>query len=370
MANTRSKKTAEIKKAIKQPKKSTKSEAKSEEVVKPKKFQALKARIAERRKNRVKLHKSFRRSYREDYKRDLEVPGLLAHAIATLRVIFKNWKIFLCLLILTIILNILFVGLMNEATYRQFQEVLDQTNYELAGGRISNVLKATLLLISTITTGGLSGDSSESAVVFSFLIFLLVWLCTIYIVRHRFAKHDIKLRDALYNSMTPLASTAVVFMIILIQCIPLLILLIVYSTAVATDFLATPFYALIFFIFAAAMVLLSGYLLSSSIIALVAVSAPGLYPLHAVNTASDLMAGRRVRFIIRLIFLFLSLLFIWVIVVIPLILLDFWLKASFEWLAGFPFIPLVLLIMTCFTMFYLTIYLYLYYRWMLNYDED
>lgn len=370
MANSRSKKAAEIKKAVKakKPAKVETNPAKAE--AKPKKFQALKERIAERRKSRVKLHKSFHRSYREDYKRDLQVPGLFAHAIATLKVIFRNWKIFLGLLIITIILNVILVGLMNEATYRQFQEVLDETNIELAGGKISNVLKATLILISTITTGGLSGDSSESATVFAVLIFLMVWLSTIYIVRHRFAKHNIKLRDALYNSMTPLVSTFIVFLIILIQCIPLFILLIVYTTAISTDFLATPFYALVFFIFAAAMILLSGYLLSSSIIALVAVSAPGLYPLHAINTASDLMAGRRARFVIRLIFLLFALMFIWVVVTIPLILLDFGLKASFDWLAGFPFVPLVLLTMTCFTMIYITVYLYLYYRWMLNYDED
>lgn len=367
MAKRPSKKPAKTKPAAKtKPVTKTKPVAKAE----PKKMKKVFSRIKNGRPDKVKLHKSFRRSYREDYTRKLEVPGLIAHAVATLKAIFKNWKIFLGLLIITIILNIVLVGLMNEATYRQFEEVLDQTNYELAGGKISNVLKATLIMISTITTGGLSGDSSESAVVFSVLIFLMVWLCTIYILRHRFAGHAIKLRDALYNSMSPLISTLVVFLIILVQCIPLFILLIVYATAVTTDFLATPFYALVFFIFASAMILLSGYLLSSSIVALTAVSAPGLYPFHALRTASDLMAGRRVRFIIRLIFLFLSLLFIWVVVTIPLILLDFWLKASFDWLAGFPFIPLVLLTMTCFTMFYLTTYLYLYYRWMLNYDED
>ena len=365
MANSRSRKAAKIKKAAK---KAAKPAAKQQKTMD--RLKGFFAKKKESRKGRVRLHRSFRRSYREDYQRELEVPGLLAHAIATLKIIFKNWKIFLGLIVIIFILNIVLVGLMNEATYRQFQEILDQTNVELAGGKISNVLKATLMFISTVTTGGLSGDSSESATVFAILIFLMTWLCTIYVLRHRLAGHDIKLRDALYNSTSPLISTLLVFLIILFQCIPLFIVLVVYATAVATDFLATPFYALVFFIFAAAMILLSGYLLSSSIIALVAVSAPGLYPLQAVNTASDLMAGRRVRFIIRLIFLFFSLLFIWIVVVIPLILLDFWLKASFEALAGFPFIPIVLLVMTCFTMIYITTYLYLYYRWMLNYDED
>ena len=50
---------------------------------------------------RVRLHKSFRRSYREDYVRDLEVPGIMYHIFATFKIIFKNWKLFLPLLILT-----------------------------------------------------------------------------------------------------------------------------------------------------------------------------------------------------------------------------------------------------------------------------
>ena len=327
------------------------------------------AKIKSKRSGRVRLHKTFRRSYREDYRRELEIPGMFAHAVATFKAIFKNWKIFLGLLVLAVFLNVLLVGIMNEATYKQFKEVLDETSAEFSGGEISNVMKASLILISTVTTGGLSGESSESAVVFSVLIFLLIWLCTIFILRHRYAGHTIKLRDALYNAATPLVSTLMVFLLIFIQCIPLFILLIVYATAVATGFLSTPFYALVFFIFAMAMILLSGYLLSSSIIALVAVSAPGLYPLKAVNTASDLMAGRRMRFIFRIIFLIFALAIMWVFVMIPIILLDFWLKGQFGFLAGVPVVPIALLVMTCFTAIYTTAYLYIYYRWMLDYDE-
>ncbi|MBR0479971.1 hypothetical protein IJJ49_01730 [Candidatus Saccharibacteria bacterium] len=318
--------------------------------------------------SRVRLHKSFKRSYREDYQRELEVPGILYHVFATFKVIFKNWKLFLPFLIILIILNVLLVGLMSETTYAQFQDILDQTSAEIAGGEIGNVAKAGLLLISTVTTGGLSGDSSEAAGVFAVLIFLIIWLVTIYLLRHRLAGHKIKLRDGLYNAMTPLISTFVVFAVAVIQCIPIFLLIIVYSAAVQTDFLATPFYALVFFIFAALMIILSGYLLSSSLIALVAVSAPGLYPMKALNTASDLMAGRRTRFIIRLIAGAIAIVIMWVIVMLPLILFDLFMK-QFEWTTGIPFVPVCLLIMTCFTGIYVSAYLYLYYRWMLNYEE-
>ncbi|MBR5939068.1 hypothetical protein IKZ77_00760 [Candidatus Saccharibacteria bacterium] len=313
-------------------------------------------------------HKSFRRSYREDYKRDLEVPGIMYHIFASFKIIFKNWKLFLPLVLIAVILNIIFVGLMSEANYVQFQDILDETSEQVAGGDIGNVAKAGLLLISTITTGGLSGESSEAAMVFGVIIFLVVWLTTIFLLRHRLAGHKIKLRDGLYNAMTPLVSTFIVFVVAIFQCIPIFLLIIVFSAAVQTEFLATPFYALVFFIFAALMILISGYLLSSSLMAFVAVSAPGLYPMKALGTASDLMMGRRIRFIIRLLALIIALSIIWVIVMLPLIVFDLWMK-TFEWTNGIPFVPICLVVMTCFTMVYVTTYLYLYYRWMLGYEE-
>ena len=140
------------------------------------------------------------------------------------------------------------------------------------------------------------------------------------------------------------------------------------SAALQTGFLNTPFYALVFFIFAAIMVILSGYLLSSSVIALVAVTAPGMYPMRALHAASDLMMGRRIKFILRLLALVLVLAIVWVLVMMPLIFFDL-LMRGFEWTANIPFVPVCLLTMTCFTGIYITAYLYLYYRWMLNYDE-
>ena len=113
------------------------------------------------------------------------------------------------------------------------------------------------------------------------------------------------------------------------------------------------------------MVLLSGYLLSSSIVALIAVSAPGMYPMRALRTASELMMGRRMKFIIRIIALIIVLCVVWAIVMLPLILFDMWMK-TFEWTAGIPFVPICLSVMMVFTCIYITVYLYKYYRYMLD----
>ena len=326
-------------------------------------FQKIRQKFS--RPTKVNPHKSFKRSYREDYKRKTNVPGIMHHIFKSFGMIFKNWKLFFPLLIIAVILNVLFVGIMEETDYVDYQETLNETSLQVAGGDIGNFAKAGLLLVSTITTGGLSGESSEAAIVFGVIIFLIIWLVTIFLLRHLLANHKVKLRDGLYNAMTPLISTFLVVLVAFIQCIPIFILIVVYSAAVQTDFLATPFYALLFFIFASLMVILSGYLLSSSIIALIAVSAPGLYPMRALHTASDLMAGRRIKFILRLIALVLVLAIIWVVIMLPLILFDMWMK-QFEWTAGIPFVPICLTIMTCFTAIYVTVYLYMYYRWMLD----
>ena len=330
-------------------------------------FQRPREFIKSKREKRYNPHKSFKRSYREDYQRETNVPGIMYHIFATFKIIFKNWKLFVPFIIIVVLLDVILIGIMSEDTYTQFQEILDETSVKIAGGDIGNVAKAGLLLLSTITTGGLSGESSEAATVFGVIIFIIIWLVTIFLLRHRLAKHKVKLRDALYNAMTPMISTLVVLVVVVVQCIPIFLLIIVYSAAVQTEFLATPFYALVFFIFAALMLLLSGYLLSSSLIALIAVSAPGMYPMRALFTASDLMMGRRVKFILRIIAGAVALVILWVVVMMPLILFDLFMK-QFEWTHGVPFVPICLTTMTVFTCIYATAYLYLYYRWMLKSD--
>lgn len=333
-------------------------------------YREAREKMWKRKRARVRLHQSFKRSYREDYVRKLSVPGLLHHAGETFAVIFKNWKLFVPLMVFAVVFDVLLVGLMSEDTYVQFQKALEETSEGLATGELGNFAKSGLLLVSTVTTGGLSGGLGEAQTIFAVISFLLIWLVTIYLLRFRLAGKKVKLRDGLYNACAPLVSTFVVFVVAVLQALPLFIVIFTYSAAVQTDFLSTPFYALVYFVFAAVLLLLSGYLLASTLMALVAVTAPGLYPMTALKTASDLMAGRRMRLMIRLVFLLVVLAVVWVVVMLPLMTIDLWLKGLVSWLEGVPFVPVLLLLMTCFTFVYVTAYIYLYYRRVLDYEDD
>lgn len=244
--------------------------------------------------------------------RDLNVPGAGEHIARSFGMIFGNWKLFLPLIIIGVVVAFI--------------------------------------------TMGVPGFFSETVGVFGVIIMLVLWLVTIFLVRHIMAGHRVGLRDGLYNAMTPLISTLVVFIVIAVQCLPLILLVIAYSAALKTDFLATPFYALVFFVFAILMILTSGYLLTGSLMALVAVTAPGLYPMKALNTASEMMMGRRMRFILRLLILIVMLAIIWAVILVPL---------SF---VGVPVevLSVMVIVLMCCSCVYAAVYLYLYYRWMIK----
>lgn len=329
-------------------------------------FRRSREKIWTKKAARVRLHHSFRRSYREDYVRPLNAPGMLHHAMTTLKFVLKNWKLFIPLLLVVVVLNIIFVGMMSESTYTTFQSTLEETNEYLAEGRLGQVAKASLLLVSTITSGGLNNGMTEVQTIFAVLLFIIVWLVTIYLIRHILAGNKPKFRDGIYNALSPLISTLMVFIVVFVHLIPIFIVIITYPAATTSHFLDTPLYAFAYWLFAAGLSLLSCYLLPGSVLGLVAVSAPGMYPMAAINTASDLIQGRRTKFITRLVFGIFFLAVLWVVVMLPLILLDLLVKGTIEWMVGVPVIPFLLLTMTTFTFIYVSAYIYLYYRRMLD----
>ncbi len=319
------------------------------------------------RKVSSKMHSSFKRSYREDYLRhDDQQPGLFAHASYALKTLLKNWKIFGALFLAMFVASILLLGMLSEDTYVNFQTAIDETAAGMETGDIGRGAKAGLLLISSFTSGGLSQTMSETQTVLAVFVFLAIWLTTIFILRHILAGHKLKMRDALYSALAPFVSTILVFLMIFVHLIPIFISIIVGSSAQATGFLDTPFYALVFWLFSAGLTVLSLYLLSSSLMALVAVAVPGTRPFAALNLASDLMAGRRVKFVTRILFLVFLYTLGLVAIIYPIMLFDLWLKSFASFFVGWPIVPVALLIFTLFAFIYATVYIYLYYRRLLE----
>ena len=352
--------------AERQQKKLQKQEQKQKKQLAREKKQLIK------KQDEVRLHRSFKRSYYEDYQRKTELPSLTSQASAAFKMFFKFWKIFLPLLLIFVGLYIFLIGAMSENTLADVKANVEQTNKDVADGKIGTVGKAGLTLLGIISTGGLT-TMNDAQIVIAVLLFTIIWLVTIYLARHLLAGHqEIKMRDGFYSALSPLVSTLVVGLIIFLEAVPIMLTIIVFQVALTTEFLSTPFYALLFFMFVALMITLSLYLLSSSFFAIIVVSAPGLYPLTAVRMAKNLIMGRRLRFLIRVFYLVIIVALLYLLLLMPAIILDGALKSQFAWLTDskIPFVAIIQLTITVFIFIYLSIYFYLFYRALLDYNDD
>ena len=352
--------------AERQQKKLQKQEQKQKKQLAREKKQLIK------KQDEVRLHRSFKRSYYEDYQRKTELPSLTSQANAAFKMFFKFWKIFLPLLLIFVGLYIFLIGAMSENTLADIKANVEQTNKDVADGKIGTVGKAGLTLLGIISTGGLT-TMNDAQIVIAVLLFAIIWLVTIYLARHLLAgRQEIKMRDGFYSALSPLVSTLVVGLIIFLEAVPIMLTIIVFQVALTTEFLSTPFYALLFFMFAALMITLSLYLLSSSFFAIIVVSAPGLYPLTAVRMAKNLIMGRRLRFLIRVFYLVIIVALLYLLLLMPAIILDGAMKSQFAWLteSKIPFVAIIQLAITVFIFIYLSIYFYLFYRALLDYNDD
>ena len=229
--------------------------------------------------------------------------------------------------------------------------------------------KVFLLLIAMAMLVGLLeiGVNEETAIVLNVIIFLTLWLVTIYLMRHILKGEKVKLRDGLYNAMAPLLSSLVIFVVLAAQCIPIIVLVVTFAAALETGLFADFFAGSLYVLFAIVMVAISVYLVSGTMMALIAVSAPGMYPVRALMLTREVMRGERVNFMVRLVVLALVLgAMVGVVVGVGVLI-----ELGIRQLGAVSGIATGVAIFTsgCFATVFAAIYLYLYYRKVLKMED-
>ena len=306
-------------------------------------------------------HRSFRRTRRRDYTRSLTLPGHWAFTSSVYQTLRQHRKTFLLLTLVYAVLTAIMVGTASQDIYTTLTDTLRQTGTDVFQGNLGELGKAGLLFI-TATTGGLSQTLTEVQQIYAGLIALLTWLTTVWLLRNLLAGHRVTLRDGLYNAAAPLLSTFIVALVLVVQLLPLALALIGYSAALSSGLLSGGVEAMLFWLVAGLLGLLSLYWTTSTFIALAVVTLPGMYPFRALKTAGDLVMGRRIRILLRLMWLTATVAVAWVLVMIPVILFDTWLKGLWATLQGLPIIPFVLLGLGSLTIVWSASYIYLLYR--------
>ena len=125
---------------------------------------------------------------------------------------------------------------------------------------------------------------------------------------------------------------------------------------------------MLFWIAAGGLAALSAYWITSTALAMVVVTLPGMYPLRALRIAGDMVVGRRLRILYRLLWMTVITVLAWVILLIPFIMIDMGLKAWIPAIDWLPIVPVVVLILGTISFIWMTTYVYLLYRGIV--DDD
>lgn len=349
--------------------KSTKPSAKSAVRTKPKvtgkqtRLERIKQWIATRRSDYLsrRPHRSFALTRRRDYARSLQLPGYWSFTASVWKTLWAHKRLFGGLIAFYALAGMTLVGLASQDVYSQLSQLLDETGSETFTGGWGTIGQAGLLVLSGMS-GGFNTQLTDVQQVSAGIILLLTWLTTVWLLRGILAGNRPNLRDGLYNAGAPIVATGLVMLIVVLQLMPATIGIIAMNAAMSTNLFESGFMAMAISVVVALLVLLSLYWLISSFFAMVIVTLPGMYPIRAIKAAGDLVIGRRVRIMLRIGWLLLGNILLWVLVVLIAVLFDRYIKNVLTFTENIPIVPFVITVISSVIIVWSAAYVYLLYR--------
>ncbi|MFZ1258643.1 MAG: hypothetical protein WAQ25_04200 [Candidatus Saccharimonas sp.] len=305
-------------------------------------------------------HRSFRLTKRRDYSRSLALPGYIVFTNYVTKSLLRHKKTFIALVVLYAVTMLALGGITSQENYSQISTLLRDSKEDVFDGQFGGVGQAGLLLLSAFASG--PGNLSPDQQIYIGFTLLFVWLCTVWLHREYLLGRKPKLRDGLYNSGAPFLSTLALVSILIIQLLPIGIIALVYSGLSSARILDGGFAAMLFWLVAVLVAALVLYWVTSTVIAMVIVTLPGMYPIKAMRLAGDVVVGRRLRVLYRILWGVLLMCLLWAVVLIPLVLLDTALGGTWQQFKAVPLMPVAVACMSAYSTVWLASYVYLLYR--------
>lgn len=314
-------------------------------------------------------HRSFRLTRRRDYKRRLQIQGYWSFTNYVRRTLWKNKKLFGGLAIAYFLISLAISGFGQQDAYSNLSTTLTDAGGELFTGNWGEIGKAGILLTTAVATG-LTPSVTEAQSVLGGLVVFLTWLATVWALRNILAGHRVKVREAIYSSGSPVVSTVFVAFVLVFQLLPIALAILIHSAAIDSGLISGGVQEMTLWCVLILLGVLSLYWVTSTAVALVVVTLPGMYPFQAIRTAGDLVVGRRLRILLRLLWGMGVTIIVWVLLVIPIILFDSWIKTVWLVIEWLPIVPIAILIMSSLSIVWCAAYVYLLYRKVVDDDAS
>lgn len=307
----------------------------------------------------VSPHRSFYLTTHAQAVRQINISGYGRFVTEVWRMVRDNWLIYLKITLLMALAIIAVVGVSNaHSNYVDTREAMEKVD-------LHPLLKQAGLVTQAIITSLTVTDANRQAA--TFIIVAVAWLSLIFIARRVYNGNQLRLRDAIYSAGTPLVPMMVLLVAVLVQLLPLALVLISYSAITGAGYInqGIAIENMAAWCVILAVLVLTIYWMVTSLLTLVSVTIPGLYPMRAYYETSIQVAGRRVKILFRILMMFLPLLALWALVLIPTVLLDSILKPK-----TFPVVQLVVSLLAAISCTWVSAYMYVLYRRILDSPEQ
>ncbi len=266
-----------------------------------------------KRKRELSTHKSFKLT-----KTRIRSPKSLPRIRDILRqtnlLIKQNKRIFFGLTFIYLLLNFVLVqGLGSTFSIVQTKQEFESVLGDNAG------LGGSFALFGYLV-GSFNGQLSEVAGLYQLFFSLITILATVWLTRLILSGESPSLRDGYYKGVYPLVPFILIMLVVGLQLIPALIGNFLYANVVAQGLSVTALETTAWLILFVLLMILSFYMITSSIFALYIVTLPDVRPFQALRSARDLVLHRRLGVIARLLVLPIIITVILSAIFIPLII--------------------------------------------------
>lgn len=194
-------------------------------------------------------------------------------------------------------------------------EITDATGVG-ASSLITNITVMSVLFQSA------TSSSSDVAVLYQLMFLIASTLALIWLFRQQQAGNMASMKEAFYRGMYPMVPFVLVTLVIALQTLPASIGNFLFTTVNENGIAVSAFEQFIWVLFFAAMLLLSLYMISSSVIALFIVTLPDMTPMLALRKAKELVTFRRANVLGKVLILILIIAFFYVSAVLPAIFIS------------------------------------------------
>ncbi len=235
--------------------------------------------------------------------------------IQTIKVIKTFWKPLLGIIAVYAVINLVFAsGIISDAS-STVNGIKTNIQSSAGTGKLANAIDGFGVLLA-----GNSGSSQGSTALQSLLL-VIGSLAIIWALRRLISGEPTGVKQAYYQSMTPLVPLLIVTFFTILQLMPAAFGAAAMDSVFATvQNVAAPIAVGLVVAFGL-LTAWSLYMLSSTVIAVYIVTLPGMHPRRAMKAAKKLVVGRRFKVIRRMLFLPLIMLLATAALVVPVILI-------------------------------------------------